>query len=156
MHNTCYTHEAHTVLTLYLACVSMETQVSHGTQMKRIHCRSTKLEQEIYSGSCILLVTKTEFFFYVTKARSFLQGWHLAHSLWTRASSLKYARGLVVLNKIIARTHDWCYWIALLASPVVQSSNTVSCVSLSFRTHPCVLAFITYILCTNGIEMAFV
>ena len=29
---------------------------------------------------------------------------------------------------------DWCYWIA------VQSSNTVSCVSLSFRTHPCVLA----------------
>ena len=35
---------------------------------------------------------------------------------------------------------DWCYWIALPASPVVQSSNTVSCVSLSFRTHPCVLA----------------
>ena len=36
------------------------------------------------------------------------------------------------------------------------TTNTVSCVSLSFRTHPCVLAFITYILCTNGIEMAFV
>ena len=35
---------------------------------------------------------------------------------------------------------DWCYWIALPASPVVQSSNTVSCVSLSFHTHPCVLA----------------
>ena len=35
---------------------------------------------------------------------------------------------------------DWCYWIAFPASPVVQSSNTVSCVSLSFRTHPCVLA----------------
>ena len=35
---------------------------------------------------------------------------------------------------------DWCYWIALPALPVVQSSNTVSCVSLSFRTHPCVLA----------------
>ena len=35
---------------------------------------------------------------------------------------------------------DWCYWIALAASPVVQSSNAVSCVSLSFRTHPCVLA----------------
>ena len=32
----------------------------------------------------------------------------------------------------------------------------VECVSLSFRTHPCVLAFITYILCTNGIEMALV
>ena len=37
---------------------------------------------------------------------------------------------------------DWCYWIALPASPVVQSSNTVSCVSLSFRTHPCVLAIV--------------
>ena len=38
---------------------------------------------------------------------------------------------------------DWCYWIALPASPVMQSSNTVSCVSLSFRTHPCVLAILT-------------
>ena len=38
---------------------------------------------------------------------------------------------------------DWCYWIALPASPLVQSSNTVSCVSLSFRTHPCVLAIAT-------------
>ena len=35
---------------------------------------------------------------------------------------------------------DWCYWIALQASLVVQSSNTRSCVPLSFRTHPCVLA----------------
>ena len=33
-----------------------------------------------------------------------------------------------------------CYWIAHPASPVMQSSNTISCVSLSFRTHPCVLA----------------
>ena len=32
----------------------------------------------------------------------------------------------------------------------------VECVSLSFRTHTCVLAFITYIMCTNGIEMALV
>ena len=32
----------------------------------------------------------------------------------------------------------------------------VKCVSLSFRTHTCVLAFITYIMCTNGIEMALV
>ena len=39
---------------------------------------------------------------------------------------------------------DWCYWIALPASPVVQSSNTVSCVSLSFRTHPCVLAIVLF------------
>ena len=40
---------------------------------------------------------------------------------------------------------DWCYWIALPASPVVQSSNTVSCVSLSFRTHPCVLTIETHV-----------
>ena len=39
---------------------------------------------------------------------------------------------------------DWCYWIARPASPGVQSSNTVSCVSLSFRTHPCVLAIKTH------------
>ena len=39
---------------------------------------------------------------------------------------------------------NWCYWIALPASPVVQSSNTVSCVSLSFRTHPCVLAIVLH------------
>ena len=32
----------------------------------------------------------------------------------------------------------------------------VECVSLSFRTHTCVLTFITYIMCTNGIEMALV
>ena len=32
----------------------------------------------------------------------------------------------------------------------------VECVSLSFRTHPCVLAFITHILRVNGIEMTFV
>ena len=32
----------------------------------------------------------------------------------------------------------------------------VECLSLSFRTHTCVLAFITYIMCTNGIEMALV
>ena len=37
-------------------------------------------------------------------------------------------------------TLDWRYWIALPASLVVQSSNTVSCVSLSFCTHQCVLA----------------
>ena len=44
-------------------------------------------------------------------------------------------------------TLDWCYWIARPASPVVQSSNTVSCVSLSFRTPPCVLAIKYKIIC---------
>ena len=34
---------------------------------------------------------------------------------------------------------DWCYWIALPASPVVPSTYTVSCVSLSFHKHTCVL-----------------
>ena len=42
-----------------------------------------------------------------------------------------------------------CYWIAR-CNPVTP----VECVSLSFHTCPCVLAFITYILCTNGIQMA--
>ena len=37
---------------------------------------------------------------------------------------------------------DWCYWNALPASLVVQSSNTVSFVSLSFRTHPCILTML--------------
>ena len=31
----------------------------------------------------------------------------------------------------------------------------VESVSLLFRTHPCVLAFITHILCINGVEMTF-
>ena len=31
----------------------------------------------------------------------------------------------------------------------------VECISMSFRTHPCSLAFITHILCINGIGMAF-
>ena len=45
-----------------------------------------------------------------------------------------------------------CYWIARPAKPGVQSSNTSR---LRF-THPCVLAFITHMLCINGIEMTFV
>ena len=40
-------------------------------------------------------------------------------------------------------------WSANLVTPV-------ECVSLSFRTHPCVLAFITQISRINGIEMALV
>ena len=35
---------------------------------------------------------------------------------------------------------DWCYRIAFPASPILQSCDTVSCVSQSFRAHPCVLA----------------
>ena len=45
---------------------------------------------------------------------------------------------------------QWNSWDCRSCNPVTP----VECVSLSFRTHPCVLAFITYIFCTNGIEMA--
>ena len=46
-----------------------------------------------------------------------------------------------------------CYWIARPAKPGVQSSNT-SRVRFPVISHtPCVLAFITHILCINGIEM---
>ena len=45
--------------------------------------------------------------------------------------------------------HDQESWES---NPVTQ----VFCVSLYFRSHPCVLAFITQILCINGIEMTFV
>ena len=45
--------------------------------------------------------------------------------------------------------HDW--W-SRECNPVTP----VECVSLSFCTHPCVLVFITHILCINGIEMTFV
>ena len=49
-----------------------------------------------------------------------------------------------------------CYRIALLVSPVGQSSKT-SRVRFTVISHtPCVLAFITHILCMNGIEMAVV
>ena len=49
-----------------------------------------------------------------------------------------------------------CYWIARPASPECNPVTPVECVSLSFCTHPCFLAFITHILCINGIEMTFV
>ena len=45
-----------------------------------------------------------------------------------------------------------CYWRSRACNPVTP----VEFVSLSFRTHPCVLAFITHILRANGIEMTFV
>ena len=64
-------------------------------------------------------------------------GKHHLSSAWT-----KYAYDKRENARVCAKWQwnalDWCYWIALPASPVVQSSNTVSCVSLSFRTHPCV------------------
>ena len=50
-----------------------------------------------------------------------------------------------------------CYWIARPAKPGVQSSNT-SRVHFTVISHTpmCILAFITHILCINGIEITFV
>ena len=46
---------------------------------------------------------------------------------------------------------EWRYRIALQALLVMQSSNTVSCVSMSFRTHPCGLAMNSH--CTDGAQV---
>ena len=61
------------------------------------------------------------------------------YSVWTKYVCDK-SENVQVCAKWQWNALDWCYWIALPASPVVQPSNTVSCVSLSFRTHPCVFA----------------
>ena len=65
----------------------------------------------------------------------------------------------------IARTHGCVrndsetHWIVLLDCMIRRECNPVTpveCVSLSFRTHLCILAFITYILCTIDIETTLV
>ena len=59
---------------------------------------------------------------------------------WNKLRIWKICNNFVVLNPSnisIPFVHNalaWCYWIALTASLVMQSGNTVSCVSLSFRT----------------------
>ena len=64
------------------------------------------------------------------------------------------------LAKILATCHNNVSntgpcWIARPSNPGGNPITPVECVSLSFRTHPGVLAFIAYILCPNEIEMAF-
>ena len=49
-----------------------------------------------------------------------------------------------------SETHETVLLDCTTGNPV----TSVECVSLSFRTPPCVLAFITYILWTDGIAMA--
>ena len=49
-----------------------------------------------------------------------------------------------------------CYWIARPAKPGVHSSNTSRVRSTVISHTPMLLAFITHILCINGIEMTFV
>ena len=82
--------------------------------------------------------TNCEFENYVTTSKFFV-----LNSL--DKSHLNSVRAQYICDKL-----DWCYWIALPASAVVQSSNTVSCVSLSFRTHPCVLAIWSHGFCYLG------
>ena len=60
-------------------------------------------------------------------------------------------------TNFIARTHGYVRNDSETHETVLLDPVTpIECVSLSFRTHPCVLAFITHILCINGIEMTFV
>ena len=61
------------------------------------------------------------------------------NSVWTKYVYDK-SENVQVCAKWQWHALDWCYWIALPASLVVQSSNTVLCISLSFRTHLCLLA----------------
>ena len=63
------------------------------------------------------------------------------NSVWTKYVCDK-SEDVRVCAKWQWNALDRCYWIALPASPGMQSSNTVSCVSLSFRTHPCVFAIV--------------
>ena len=48
---------------------------------------------------------------------------------------------------------DCVTWLHIRRSRECNSLTTANCVSLSFGTHPGVLAFITHILCINGIKM---
>ena len=68
----------------------------------------------------------------------FVRKRHL-NSVWTQYVCDKSAKARMCA-KWQWSALDWCYWIALPASPVVWSSNTVSCGSLSFCTHPWILA----------------
>ena len=65
------------------------------------------------------------------------------NSVWTKYLCDK-SENVRVRTKWQWNALDWCYWIAFPASPVMQSSNTVWCISLSFRTHPCVLDILSH------------
>ena len=65
---------------------------------------------------------------------------------WAIVKEIISISSLCALPKSIYIYIYTCYSIDVAAcNPITP----VECVSLSFRTHPCVLAFITYILCTN-------
>ena len=55
--------------------------------------------------------------------------------------------GKLWANNYIARMHR------CVRSWECNPVTPVECISLSFHTHLCTLTFITYILCTNGIEV---
>ena len=55
-----------------------------------------------------------------------------------------------------SETHETDTGLHGLRSCECHPVTPVECVSLSFCTHPCLLAFTIYIVCTKGIEMALV
>ena len=55
-----------------------------------------------------------------------------------------------------SETHETDTGLHGLRSRECHPVTPVECVSLSFCTHPCLLAFTIYIVCTKGIEMALV
>ena len=69
--------------------------------------------------------------------------------------------GLYSENTRVCAEWQWNAWecVTGLHDPQSRECNPVTpveCISLSFCTHLCVLALITYILCSNRIEMALV
>ena len=89
-----------------------------------------------------------------------VQSWHLTVHLII----LKISNSYSVIVEIIARTHGCVrndsetHETVLLdcttgeAGSACNPVTSVKCVSLSFRTHPCVLAFITYIFCKTELR----
>ena len=85
--------------------------------------------------------------------------WLMAISI---ACTMAQEMSFSILRGTIARTHGGVrndsetHETVLLDCTTGNPVTSVECVSLSFRTPPCVLAFITYILWTDGIAMALV
>ena len=74
-----------------------------------------------------------------------LPRWHVPSSLYSENARL-FANWQWNARDCVTGLHD-------RRSRECNPVTPVEYVSLSFRTYPCVLVFITYTLCTNGIEM---
>ena len=86
-------------------------------------------------------LTKT-FFNNIAKNRckTFTELRHPQHPLGLRVWA--YNENAQVCAKWRWNARDWCYWIT--QSRECNPVTPVECISLSFHTHPCVLAFITH------------